>query len=64
MVAACSRSWPARAALEKAEHGSQRDVRRFNREMEAAFLQELPDNATVMAVTALGALHTEYQMHV
>lgn len=49
-MAAYLRSLTARAALEKVEHGSQRDVpknRRFNREMEAAFPQELPDNATV-----------------
>jgi hypothetical protein len=49
-MAAYSRSLTARAALEKVEHGSQRDVpmnRRFNREREAAFLQEMPDNTTV-----------------
>ena len=49
-MAAYSRATTARAALEKAAHGSQRDVpmnRRFNREMGAAILQEMPDNATV-----------------
>jgi hypothetical protein len=49
-MAAYSRSMTARAALEKVVHGSQRDVpmnRRFNREMEAVILQEMPENATV-----------------